>query len=150
MKCDKCGFEAPEGATFCPGCGAPLAAKMSDEEISRLVFRRFGKKEEEALEAARAACLSDLGSGALHRDLLLRFPVPDLMPREREYHDEAIRRFVEANGDDPRLGEALGRYKLGLICENGKKFKEAAKEYEKATSIFPGFASARLRRGMLY
>ena len=150
MKCDKCGFEAPEGATFCPGCGAPLAVKMSDEEISKLVFRRFGKKEDEALEVARAACVSDLGSGALHRDLLLRYPVPDLMPREREYHDEAFSRFVEGNGDDPRLGEALGRYKLGLICENGKKFKEAAKEYEKATSLFPGFASAHLRRGMLH
>ena len=150
MKCDKCGFDAPVEATFCPGCGAPLAKKLSDEEISKIAFRRFGKKESEALEAARVACLSDLGFGLLHKDLLLRFPVPDLMPRESDYHDEAVKRFMEENSDDPRLGEALGRYKLGLICENGKKFKDAAKEYEKAVSLLPGFASAHLRRGMLH
>jgi tetratricopeptide (TPR) repeat protein len=124
--------------------------KVSDEEISRLVFRRFGKKEDEALEAARVACVSDVSSGVLHKDLLLRYPVPDLMPRESEYHDEAVRRFMEENEHDPRLGEALGHYKLGLIFENGKKIKEAAKEYERATAIFPRFASAHLRRGMLY
>ena len=150
MKCDKCGFDASEGATFCPGCGAPLAKKMSDEEISELIFRRFGKREDEALEAAHAACVSDLGAGALHSDLLLRSPVPDLMPRESEYQDEAVRRFAEENKGDPRLGEALGRYKLGLICENGRKFKEAEKEYDRAVSMFPEFAPAYLRRYYLH
>jgi tetratricopeptide (TPR) repeat protein len=150
VKCLKCGFEAPDGATFCPGCGAPLSSKKSDDEISSLIFRRFGKKEAEALEAAHVACLSDLNSGILHKDLLLRFPVPDLMPREREYHDEAVRRFMEANAGDLRLGEALGRYKLGLICENAKKAKEALKEYEKAVAAAPGFASAYLRWGMVH
>lgn len=150
MKCEKCGFDASEGATFCPDCGAPLARKMSDEEISELIFRRFGKREDEALEAAHTACVSDLGAGALHSDLLLRYLVPDLMPRESEYHDEAVRRFAEENIGDPRLGEALGHYKLGLIYENGMKFKDAAKQYERAISLFPGFASAHLRRGMVH
>lgn len=135
---------------FCPRCGASLATKMSDEEISTLVFRMFGKKEDEALEAARIACISDVNSGVLHKDLLLRYPVSDLMPRESKYHDEAVRRFIEKNEHDPRLGTALGHYKLGLIFENRKKIKEAAKEYEKATTLFPRFASAHLRRGMLY
>ena len=150
MKCDTCGFDASEGATFCPGCGAPLARKMPDEEISELIFRRFGKREDEALEAAHTACVSDLGTGALHSGLLLRSAVPDLLPRESEYQDEAVRRFAEENRGAPWLGEALGHYKLGLIYENGRKLKDAAKEYETATSLIPGFASAHLRRGMVY
>jgi tetratricopeptide (TPR) repeat protein len=150
MKCSKCGFEAPMGATFCPGCGAPLAVKMPDEEISKLVLRMFGKKEEAALEAARMACLSDIDTGILHNDLLLRFPVPDLMPKEQDYQNDAVKRFIEKFRDDPRLVEALGHYKLGLIYENRRKVNEAAREYERATALFPGFASAHLRRGMLH
>jgi tetratricopeptide (TPR) repeat protein len=150
MKCERCGFDAPEEATFCPSCGAPLARKVPDEEISRLVFRRFGKKYDEALEAASKACLHDAEDGSLHEDLLLRYMVPDLMPRESEYQDEAIRRFIDRNKEDPRLGEALGHYKLGLIFENGKKLKDAMKEYNSAVKTFSDFASAYLRRGMLH
>lgn len=150
MKCDKCGFDASEGATFCPGCGAPLARKMSDEEISELIFRRFGKKYDEALEAAATACLYDIETGGLHEDLVLRFPVPDLMPQERKYLDEAIKRFVERHEGDARLKEALAHYKLGLIYERGQKFKDATKEYDTTTSLLPDFASALLRRGMIY
>jgi tetratricopeptide (TPR) repeat protein len=149
VNCTKCGFDASEGATFCPDCGAPLARKMSDEEISELIFRRFGKKCE-ALEAAATACLYDIETGGLHEDLVLIFPVPDLMPQERKYLDEAIKRFVERHEGDARLKETLAHYKLGLIYERGQKFKDAAKEYERATSLFPGFASAHLRRGMVH
>lgn len=150
VKCQNCGFDAPVEAEFCPGCGAPMARKMSDEEISGLIFRRFGKRYDEALEAASTACVHDLEDGSLHKDLLLRFVVPDLMPRESEYQDEALRRFMEKHKDDPRLKEALSHYKLGLICENGRKIKEATKEYEKALKVFPDFASASLRKGMIY
>ena len=134
---------------FCPNCGATIAVKMSDEEISKLIFRRFGKKYDEAVEAASRACLQDLEGGGLHKDILLRYPVPDLMPGEREYLDEALRRFTARNGGDLKLAEALGYYKLGLICENGKKLNEAIKSYDKAVFLFPDFASAYLRRGML-
>jgi tetratricopeptide (TPR) repeat protein len=150
VKCSKCGADIPLESAFCPNCGATLERKMSDEEISRLIFPMFGKKYDEALSAASAACLQDLENGALHRNLLLKFPVPDLMPRESQYHDEAVRRFIERSGSDSRLREALGYYKLGLIYENGKKLKEASKEYDKAISLFPAFASAHLRRGMLH
>ena len=150
VKCQSCGFDAPVEAEFCPGCGASMAKKMSDEEISGLIFRRFGKRYDEALEAASTACVYGLEEGSLHKDLLLRFPVPDLMPRESEYQDEALRRFIDKYKDDPRLNEALSHYKLGLICENGRKINDATKEYEKALKVLPDFASARLRRGMIY
>ena len=150
VKCSKCGVDIPPESAFCPNCGATLERKVSDEEISRLIFPMFGKKYDEALSAASAACLQDLENGTLHRNLLLKFPVPDLMPRESQYHDEAVRRFIGRYGSDARLREALGYYKLGLIYENGKRFKEAPKEYDKAISLFPGFASAHLRRGMLH
>lgn len=149
-KCSKCGADIPQESTFCPNCGAAVEGKMSDEEISKLIFPMFGKKYDEAMGAAYTACLRDLENGALHKNLFLRFPAPDLMPKESRYQDEAVRRFIEENEGDPRLKEALSNYKLGLIYENGKRFKEAAKEYEKATSLFPGFASAHLRRGMLH
>jgi len=149
-KCSKCGAEIPSESAFCPNCGVVVEGKMSDEEISKLIFPMFGKKYDEAMGAAYTACLRDLENGALHKNLLLRFPVPDLMPKESQYQDEAMRRFIEENKNDPRLKEALSNYKLGLIYENGKRFKEAAKEYEKATSLFPSFASAHLRRGMLH
>jgi len=150
VRCSKCGADVPSGSAFCPNCGATLERKMSDEEISRLIFPMFGKKYDEALSAASTACLQDLENGVLHRNLLLKFPVPDLMPRESQYHDEAVRRFIEGSGSNPRLSEALGYYKLGLIYENGKRVKEAPREYEKAASLFPGFASAHLRKGMLH
>ena len=150
VKCAKCGFEAPGEATFCPSCGAPMARKMSDVEISKLVFRRFGKKYDEALEAAYTVLVNDLDDGSLHKNLLLRFPVPDLLPKESEYQDEAVERFIEKRNGDPRLKEALSHYKLGLIYENGRKFKDAIKEYNKALSIIPNFSSALLRRGRMY
>ena len=150
VKCSKCGFDAPVGSTFCPNCGAPMARKMSDEEISELIFRRFGKKYDEALEAAATACLYDIETGGLHEDLVLRFPVPDLMPQEKKHLDEAIKRFVERHEGDARLKEALTHYKLGLIYERGQKFKDATKEYDTTTSLLPDFASALLRRGMIY
>ena len=150
VKCLKCGNEIPSESAFCPNCGAAVQAKKSDDEISKLIFPMFGKKYDEAMAAAHTACLSDLENCVLHKNLLIKFPVPDLMPKESQYHDEAVRRFIENNKDAPRIGEALSNYKLGLIYENGKRFKEAAKEYEKATSLFPGFASAHLRRGMMH
>jgi len=150
VKCIKCGFDAPTKATFCPNCGAAIATKMSDEEISNLIFRIFGKKYDEALEAAYVALLYDLENGKLHKNLLARFPVPDLMPKESEYLDEAIRRFMEKYKDNPQLKKALSHYKLGLIYENGSKIKEAIKEYDDALSIFLDFASASLRKGMMY
>ena len=150
VKCSKCGVEIPSESVFCPNCGAPLEKAMSDKELSELVFRRFGKKYDEAFESAYKTCLRDLEAGNLHKNLLLKSPVPDLMPKESQYQDEAMRRFVEKGRDDPRLKDALSFYKLGLIFENGRKFNEAMKEYEKALSIFPDFASASLRKGMLY
>jgi len=150
VKCGKCGFDAPVEAAFCPGCGAPMARKMSDKEISELVFRRFGKRYDEALEAAYTACVLDVEGGVLHENRALRFPAPDLMPRESEYLDEALKRFIGKHKDYSRLKAALSHYKLGLIYENGLKFKEAMKEYDKALEIFPDFASALIRRGMIY
>ena len=132
VKCANCGYKAQIEATFCPSCGAPLTVKMSDEEISKLVLRLFGKKEDEALEAARVACLSDISTGILHRDLLLRSPVPDLLPKEQDYQNCALKRFIDKFRDDSQLGEALGHYKLGLIYEKKRKVKEAAKEYDHA------------------
>lgn len=150
VKCVKCGFDASVEAAFCPNCGVPMARKMSDEEISEFIFRRFGKRYDEALEAAYTACVYDIEDGSLHKNLVMKFPVPDLMPQESEYLDEAIRRFIEKHKDDPRLKEALSHYKLGLIYERGLKIKDARKEYEKALAIFPDFASVLVRRGMIY
>lgn len=127
-----------------------MARKMSDEEISKLIFKRFGKRYDEALEAAYTACVYEIEDGSLHQNLALKFPVPDLMPQESEYLDEAIGRFIGRHKDDPRLKEVLSHYKLGLIYERGVKIKDAIKEYEKALAIFPDFASALLRRGMMY
>jgi len=150
VECKNCGFDIPREAAFCPNCGATITGKISDDDISKLVLRRFGKKYDEALKAASQACMYDIDDGNLHKDLILRYLVPDLMPNEREYQDEAIRRFMEKQKDDPKLEEALGHYKLGLIYENRTKFKDATKEYDKAVSILPGFASAYLRRGMIH
>jgi len=150
VKCVKCGFDVSGEAAFCPNCGTPMARKMSDGEISKLIFRRFGKRYDEALEGTYTACVYDLADGSLHKNLILRFLVPDLMPKESEYQDEAMKRFIEKHKDDPRLKVALSHYKLGLIYENGKKFKDAIEEYDKALSTLPDFASALLRRGMIY
>lgn len=150
VMCSKCGFDVPIGSAFCPNCGAPMAKKMSDEGISKLIFRKFGKRYDEALEAAYTACLYEIEDGSLHENLALKFPVPDLMPQESEYLDKAIKRFIEKHKEDPRLKEALSHYKLGLIYERGVKIKDAMNEYEKALVIFPDFASALLRRGMMY
>jgi tetratricopeptide (TPR) repeat protein len=150
VKCVKCGYDVPGEAAFCPKCGTAMARKMSDVEISRLIFRRFGKKYDEALEAAYSACVHSLEDGSLHKNLLLRFPVPDLMPRESEYQDETLKRFIDKHKDDPRLKEALAHYKLGLICENGRKLQDAIREYDRAVSSLPDFASALLRRGMIH
>jgi tetratricopeptide (TPR) repeat protein len=150
VKCTECGFDVPAEAAYCPKCGAAMVTKKSDLEISKLVFRRFGKKYDEALEAAYTACTYDLECGILHQDLVLRFMVPDLMPREAEYQDDAMKRFVQQHEDDARLKEALSHYKLGLIYERGQKFKEAKAEYDKALSVFPDFSCALLRRGYIH
>ncbi len=149
-KCQQCGVEIPIESTFCPSCGTPVETKMSDEDISKLIFRRFGKKHDEALKASGKACVYDLENGTLHKDLMLIYPAPDMMPNESIYLDKAIRRFVERHDDDTRLQDTLAHYKLGLICENAGKFKEARKEYDKAISTFPDFASAYLRRYYLH
>jgi tetratricopeptide (TPR) repeat protein len=148
IKCVKCQFEVSGTPAFCPNCGAPMAKKMSDEEISKLIFGRFGKKYDEALEEAYTACIYDIENQNLHKNLFLMRHF-DLL-RESEYQDEAIRRCIEKNKGDPRLKEALSHYKLGLIYENGKKFDDAGKEYGKALEAPLNFASALFRRGMVY
>jgi len=60
---------------------------MSDEYISKLIFRRFGKKYDEALEASYTACLHDIKEGTLHEDLPLFYPSKGLMPNEKVYID---------------------------------------------------------------
>jgi tetratricopeptide (TPR) repeat protein len=146
VRCLKCGFDVSGAPAFCPSCGAPMARKMTDAEISKLIF---GKKYDEALEEAYTACISSLEDRSLHKNLFLTRKF-DLLPKESDYQDEALKRFIENNKTDPRLKEALSHYKLGLICENEQKFKDATKEYDKALSALPNFASALLRRGMLY
>jgi tetratricopeptide (TPR) repeat protein len=148
-KCLKCEYEVSGTPAFCPNCGTPMARKMSDEEISKLILSRFGKKYSEALEEAYTACMYDVEKRSLHKNLFLTRKL-DALPKEGEYQDEAITRFTEKNKNDPRLKETLSHYKLGLIYENGKKLDDAGKEYGKALSALPSFASALLRRGMVY
>ena len=147
VKCSKCGFEIAKGATFCPKCGTSVAMRMSDEDISKLIFRRFGKKYDEALEAAHTAFLYGLEEGTLHKNLLLKFQLTDLWPREAESQDESVRRLVETQKGDSSLKEVISQYKLGLIYENGRKFKDAVNEYNKAIEKIPDFAPALYRRG---
>jgi tetratricopeptide (TPR) repeat protein len=149
VNCQRCGAEIPTESAFCPSCGAPVE-RISDEDISKLVFRRFGKNYDEALEASYTACIYDLEDGTLHKNLLIYYPSTDMMPNEARYLDEAMRRFIGRHEDDARLKDALAHYKLGLICENGRKFKEAGKEYDRAVSTFPEFAPAYLRRYYLH
>ena len=150
VKCHKCGAEIPVESTFCPSCGASVETKMSDEDISKLIFRRFGKKYDEALKASYKACVYDLESGSMHKDLALYYPSTDMMPNESKYLDEALRRFIGRHEDDTGLHDTLAHYKLGLICENAGKFKEARREYDSAISTFPDFAPAYLRRYYLH
>ena len=145
MKCQKCGADIPVQSAFCPNCGAEIE-KMSDEDISKLVFRRFGKKYDEALEASYTACLYDIEEGTLHEDLPQFYPSTDLMPNEKLYLDEAMNRFIKKLDADPLLKDSLAHYKLGLIYENAGKVKEAEKEYDKAISLIPDFAPAYLRK----
>jgi Tfp pilus assembly protein PilF len=144
-KCRKCGFEMPLEATFCPKCGTAVTKKMSDKEIGSLIFKRWGKKYDEALEAAYIAFTDDFEGGVLHKDLLIRYMVPDLMPKEAKYQDEAVERFLKKHEGDSNLKEAVSYYKLGLISENEKKLEDAMKEYDKALKKFPDFAPALLR-----
>ena len=150
VKCQRCGDEIPLESTFCPNCGAPVEKKMSDKDISNLIFRRFGKKYDEALEASYTACVYELDSGMLHKDLLIHYPSTDMMPNERAYLDEAMERFIGKHEGDTGLKDALAHYKLGLICENAMKLKEARKEYDRAIPMFPDFAPAYLRRYYLH
>lgn len=145
VKCQRCGSDIPIESTFCSNCGAPFE-KMSDKDISKLIFRRFGKKYDEALEASYVACRYDLEEDRLHKDLVVHYPSTDVMPSERAYLDEAMKRFVGKHEEDTRLKDALAHYKLGLICENAMKLKEAGKEYDRAISLFPDFAPAYLRK----
>ena len=123
-----------------------MAKKLSDEEILKLASK---KKYSEALEAAYTACMYDFENRTLHKNLFLTRNL-DLLSKESEYQDEAFKRFIEKNKSFNRLKEALSHYKLGLIYENGKKFKDAGKEYGEALKIIPEFAPALLRRGMVY
>lgn len=150
VNCQRCGAEIPTESTFCPSCGAPLTRKMSDEDISKLISRRFGKNYDEALEASYTACIYDLEDGTLHKNLLIYYPSTDMMPNESVYLDEAMGRFVGKHESDTGLKDALAHYKLGLICENAMKLKEARKEYDRAISMFPDFAPAFLRRYYLH
>lgn len=145
--CSKCGFEIAQGATFCPKCGTSIAVRMTDEAISKLVFRRFGKKYDEALDAAYTASLNDLAEGTLHSDLLLKFQLTDLYPTEAKSQNESVRRLVEKYKGDPRLKEVISHYKLGLIYENGRKFKDAVNEYDKSIETIPDCAPALYRKG---
>jgi tetratricopeptide (TPR) repeat protein len=145
VDCQRCGAEIPVESAFCPSCGAAVG-RMSDEDISSLVFKRFGKKYDEALEASYVACMYQLEAGTLHKDLLAHYPSTDMMPKESVYLDEAMGRFVGKYEGATKLKDALAHYKLGLICENARKLKEAKKEYDKAISMFPDFAPAYLRR----
>jgi tetratricopeptide (TPR) repeat protein len=147
VKCSKCKFDIAEGATFCPKCGTPVAVRISDDDISQLIFRRFGKKYDEALEAAHTALLYGLDEGTLHKDLILKFQLTDLWPTEAQSQDEAIKRLVEKQKGDSSLQNALSQYKLGLIYENGRKFKDAVSEYDKVIEQIPDFAPALYRRG---
>ncbi len=119
---------------------------MSDEDILNLASK---KRTSEALEAAYTACIYDFENRTLHKNLLLMRHF-DLLPKESEYQDDAFKRFIEKNKSSPRLKEALSHYKLGLIYENGKKFKDAGKEYGEALKAIPDFAPALFRRGMVY
>jgi len=147
VKCSNCEFEIAKGATFCPKCGTPVAVRMSDEDISKLIFRRFGKKYDEALKAAHTAFLYELDEGTLHKDLILKFQLTDLWPTEAQSQDEAVKRLVEKHKGDSSLKEATSQYKLGLICENGRKFKDAVSEYNKVIEKMTDFAPALYRRG---
>lgn len=150
VKCLKCRAEIPTESAFCPHCGALIKGKMSDEDIFKLVFRRFGKKYDEALEASYTACTYELEDGTLHKNLMFYYPSTDMMPNESRYLDEAMMRFIGRHEDDTRLKDTLAHYKLGLICEKGRKLKEAGKEYDRAISTFPDFASAYFRRQYLH
>ena len=147
VKCSKCEFDIAKGATFCPKCGTAVAMRMSDEDISKLVFRRFGKKYDEALEAAHTAFLYGLDEGTLHKDLILKFQLTDLWPTEAKSQDESLKRIIERHKGDSNLKEAFSHYKLGLIYENGKKFKDAVNEYNRIIDKMPDFAPALYRRG---
>jgi len=147
VKCPKCEFDIAKDEAFCPKCGTPVAARMSDEDISKLVFRRFGKKYDEALKAAHTALLYGLSEGTLHKDLILKFQLTDLWPTEAQSQDEAVKRIIEKHKSDSSLKEAISQYKLGLIYENGKKFKNAVNEYNKIIETIPEFTPALYRRG---
>ena len=149
-KCSKCGFEASMGkVSFCPNCGEPLPTVKSDAEISKLVFTTFGKKYPQALEEAYAACKVNIANKTLHTKLFLMRRA-DLLSKESQYQDEAVNRFIEKNKNEPKLKDALAHYKLALIYENAQKLIDATKEYSKALSAIPSFASAQLRRGMTW
>ena len=147
VKCSKCEFNIPEGATFCPKCGTSIAVRISDEDISKLIFRRFGKKYDEALEAAHTTLLYGLDEGTLHKDLILKFQLTDLWPTEAQSQDEAVKRLIDKHKGDSSIKGAISQYKLGLIYENGRKFKDAVNEYNKVIEKMPDFAPAIYRRG---
>jgi hypothetical protein len=75
--------------------------KNGDEYISKLTFRRFEKKYDEALEASYTACSHDIKEGTLHEDLPLFYPSTGLMPKEKGYIDEAMKHSIKKHDNDP-------------------------------------------------
>lgn len=161
IKCLQCGFTTSGKASFCPSCGAPLPKPKSDQEISFLL--KTPSNYPSILDMAYNACIADIENGDLHKNLFL-YHKEDLLSKEIEYQDKEIKRFIERNQSNPNLKEALSHYKLGLIYESNLMYENNLKnllhknnhidpamtEFSTALSLIPDFASAHLRRGMLY
>ena len=50
MKCEHCGYDAPERAVICPECGEilPRPKKAEEEETEKAAVQKKQKKQEEA------------------------------------------------------------------------------------------------------
>ncbi|RLG60122.1 hypothetical protein DRN86_03210 [Candidatus Geothermarchaeota archaeon] len=129
-------------------------------DISKLLRKN---RYEEAFKKAIEGVFDDVRNRRLHRNLVIQWRVPrkykKFMPKEMEYQDESLERFVSKNKDNELLAKALTHYKLGLIYENLSKgwfgiktdqLEKALDEYDKALSLFPDFACALFRKGAIY
>ena len=120
LKCAKCGYELSNlTAAFCPSCGESLPQIISDEQIWQLATTNGRYRE--ALNASYSACMCDIQNKSLHKNLFLMRRV-DLLFKEREYQDDAVKRFVEKNKDNSNLKEALSHYKLALYTRTKRKW----------------------------